>query len=489
MSAFNWAYTSPGPVASAFILSTAFICGIRGPIGSGKSTAAIMKLIRNARSQHRGPDGWIRRRTAVIRNTQPELKTTTIKSWHQWLPPDMGRWVNTGPPTHHIIDHANKFEWEVLFVALDRPADVRKVLSMDLSDCWVNEAREIPKPIIDGLTGRVGRYPSVLGGGCDNVQIIMDTNSMDSDHWWYVLAENDESTPAGKEIWESTRMAEEELRSAGLIGADQLVLEFFAQPSAESPDAENLKWLRPGYYTFTKIGKSIDWIKVYVRNEYGFVRDGKIIYDQYTDSIHCQQFELVKGVPLDIGIDFGLTPAATIGQQLANGAWRTRYELVSRRMGVKYFGRELKLFLEQKCPAFTFRNITGDPSGERMDDNEETVFAILKAADIIAKPAHTNEFSVRVDAVNSTFGRLIDGKPGALIHPECRVLRKACGGAYAFRRIWMRNMERFADQPDKNEFSHVAEAYQYELLGGGEGRRVVRQGGSASRPRQRYAQT
>lgn len=492
MSTLNWNYSSPGPVASAFIRSTAFMCGIRGPIGSGKSTAAIMKLIRNARSQRRGPDGWIRRRTAIIRNTQPELKTTTIKSWHQWIPPDVGSWVGQGPPTQHIVDPTNKFDWEVLFVALDRPADVRKVLSMDLSDCWINEAREIAKPIVDGLTGRVGRYPSVLQGGCDNVQIIMDTNSMDSDHWWYVLAERDESTPSAREIWESTRMAEDELRSQGILAPGQKVMEFFSQPSGESPEAENLQWLRPGYYTFAKIGKSADWIKVYVRNEYGFVRDGKVIYDQYVDAVHCQPFELIKGVPLSIGIDFGLTPAATIGQQTLSGAWRTRYELVTQRMGVKNFAKELKLFIEQHpdLRGTEFRNITGDPAGAAADANEETVFQILKAGGIDAQPAPTNEFSVRRDAVNEAFGRMIDGQPGAIIHPHgCPVLRKACAGGYAFRRIWVGNLERYADKPDKNMFSHVAEAYQYQLLGAGEGRAVVRAHHRARADRPRYAQT
>jgi hypothetical protein len=30
------------------------------------------------------------------------------------------------------------------------------------------------------------------------------------------------------------------------------------------------------------------------------------------------------------------------------------------------------------------------------------------------------------------------------------------------------------DKPDKNQFSHVADALQYALLGGGEGRALVR---------------
>lgn len=483
-------YTPPGPVARSFLLSNAFIAGMRGPIGSGKSTACVIKLIKNARQQKRGPDGWIRRRTAIIRNTNPDLKTTTIPTWHQWVPHHVGRFVETGPTTHHIIDHVNKLDWEVWFVGLDKPKDVKKLLSMELSDAWVNEARLIPKAIIDALQGRVGRYPAQRDGGCDNVQILLDTNSPDTDHWWYVLAEGDTSTPRAREIHESLQLAEEELRAEGLLLPGQRLFEFFSQPSAESPEAENLKNLRPGYYAFAKAGKSEDYIRVYIRNEYGLVMDGKPVYDQYRDAIHCRPFELVRGVPLSLGIDFGLTPAATIGQQLVSGLWRTRYELVATGMGVARFGRELKTFLDQTLPGWAFRNITGDPAGEARDAHEETVFQILKAEKIEARPAPTNEFSVRVDAVNTSFGRLIDGTPGAIIHPECVVLRKGCLGGYAYRRIFSGTTERFENEPQKNEYSHPCEAYQYQLMGGGEHRTVLgkkRRDSGGDRPR--YAVT
>ncbi len=480
-------YNSPGPVASQFLRSSAFIVGLRGPIGSGKSVASVVKLIMNARRQRRGPDGWIRRRTAIFRNTVPDLKTTTIPTWHQWVPKEIGHWVDSGPTRHVITDYTNKFQWEVWFVGLDKPKDVKKVLSMELSDAWFNEARFAPKAIIDALTGRVGRFPSVREGGCDNAQILLDTNSPDSDHWWYVLAEKDESTPRAKEIWESTRQAEEELRREGILAPGQPLFEFFSQPSGESPEAENLQNLRPGYYAFAKAGKSQDYIKVFIRNEYGFIVDGKQVYDQYSDQLHCRPFELVRGVPLAIGLDFGLTPAAVIGQHLITGGWRTRYELVTRRMGITNFARELTLFLSQKVPDFTVGRITGDPAGEGADSDEHTAFQILAANKIIAKPAHTNEFSVRTDAVNTAFGRLIDGVPGLIIHPECAVTRKGCMGGYAYKRIWQGTTERYDNEPMKNEYSHPCEALQYKLLGGGEGKRVIGRGGKPSGSRPRYA--
>jgi hypothetical protein len=50
-------------------------------------------------------------------------------------------------------------EW--LFRALDRPNDVKKLLSLELTGGWINECREMPRSVVDMLQGRVGRYPRV----------------------------------------------------------------------------------------------------------------------------------------------------------------------------------------------------------------------------------------------------------------------------------------------------------------------------------------
>jgi hypothetical protein len=142
-----------------------------------------------------------------------------MKTWFQWVPKEAGKWVDQGPPSHTIRKYDREgaviFEWEVIFVALDTPADVAKLLSMELSDAWINEAREVPKAILDGLTGRVGRYPAVRDGGCHEAQILMDTNPPDTDHWWYALAERDTSTERGRQLVESMDRAEYEMRRHG----------------------------------------------------------------------------------------------------------------------------------------------------------------------------------------------------------------------------------------------------------------------------------
>lgn len=480
-------YYPPGPVAKAFMRSNAFVAGIRGPIGSGKSTAAVMKLIRNAQKQKPLRDGWRRRRTAVIRNTYPELKTTTIKTWHQWVPSNVGHWRDNGPPTHHIVDQVAKLDWEIMFIALDRPDDVRKLLSLELSDAWINEAKEVPKAILDGLTGRVGRFPPTDGEfGCTDPQILMDTNPPDADHWWYVLAERDMSNERNRAMHEDTMAIEEELRVIGALAKGQPLFEFFAQPGGQSPNAENLNHLPPGYYLKAKAGKDPEWVKVYVNGEYGFVLDGKPVYPEYRDGVAAKLFEAIKHVPLHIGMDFGLTPAAVFAQQMANGQWRKHSEIVTERAGIARFAGLVKAHIAQHYAGFTIGTITGDPAGNQGqggDEDARNVFQILAASNLIVQPAKTNSPTLRIEAVRAGMNRMIDGEPGMLVHANnCPMLRKAYAGGYHYKRVQVTGDAKYQNVPNKNMFSHVADADQYVMIGGGEGKAIIQRERPAYRP-------
>lgn len=490
MTTINW--YPPGPIAEAFMDSDAFVSGIMGPIGSGKSVTCAMKCMELSQMQTPSPlDGKRYSRGAIIRNTYPELKTTTIKTWHQWLPPDIGNWRDEGPPRHHI--QTADLDIEVLFIALDRPQDVRKLLSLELSWAWINEAREIPKAILDGLTGRVGRFPEAKHGGCRAPQIVMDTNPPDTDHWWYVLAEGDTSTPTAEELWRSVAEAEASLREIGALGEGQRLFQFFHQPGGLSAEAENTEGLshmpggRQGYYTRASAGKAPEWTNVYVHGNYGFVLDGKPVFPEYSDTLHCAPVEFNPRLPVYVGIDFGLTPAATFMHKTPVGRYMVFDELVTEDMGAVRFSQ----LLRDKLTGYGIREatITGDPAGDiRAQTDEITPFQILKANDVDARPAPTNDFIKRREAVASPMMRLIDGKPGIQIDPRCKVLRKALMGGYCYRRVQVTGHERYADMPDKGKFSHVAEALQYGILGAGEHRELVRRP-SSGRSRQQYATT
>ena len=194
---------SGAPTVAQFFRSDAFVRGILGPVGSGKSNACCAEIFRRAVEQKPSPrDGIKYSRFAIVRNTHPMLRTTTLKTWLELLPEHIWGPVTYSPPiTHHIKlpprENASGIDMEVIFLALDDPKDVRKLLSLELTGAWVNEARELPKAVVDGLTHRVGRYPTKADGGPTWRGVIMDSNPMDDDHYWYRLAEKERPNPMG----------------------------------------------------------------------------------------------------------------------------------------------------------------------------------------------------------------------------------------------------------------------------------------------------
>ena len=476
---------STSPVIWKFLRSNNFVRGIVGPVGSGKSYACAAEIMMRAVRQKPSPiDGIKYSRFVIVRNSYPELKTTTIKTWQEIFPENVFGPMHWTPPiSHHIRlpsrGDAHGIDCEVIFLALDQPKDVRKLLSLELTGAWVNEARELPKAVIDGLTHRVGRYPTKRDGGPTWYGIWMDTNPMDDDHWWFRLAKKEKLT--GKFGWKFFE------QPGGVVEVPPDVLP--DNPEANdhifasgrwwklNPLAENINNLPSGYYMQMLGGKNLDWVRCYAEGKYTYVQEGKPVWHEYDDMLMSGDVEYDPNLPIQIGLDFGLTPAAVIGQRLNNGRWIVLHEIVTFDMGLERFGNQLLAELNGKFPKAQLM-VWGDPAGLARDAiYEVTAFDHLKTLGLNAQPTHSNKFMVRREAAAAPMLRLVEGKPGLIISRECKLLRKSLAGGYHFKRLAIgAGQERFKDSPNKNEHSHIGDAFGYLLLGGGEHKRMTRSG-------------
>ena len=153
-----------------------------GPVGSGKSVGCCFALYDGLRAFDAAglPSRWV-----VVRNTYRELEDTTLRTWRDWFP--------GGDFLQRNMTHTLTFnqKHEVMFRALDRPQDIGKLLSLEISGAWLNEVREIPKAIYDMVQTRIGRYPkrAMYGDKVPPFSLLMDSNPMDDFHWYYRLAE------------------------------------------------------------------------------------------------------------------------------------------------------------------------------------------------------------------------------------------------------------------------------------------------------------
>jgi len=453
-------YRAQGPVLQQYLDSSDFVQIIRGPLGSGKTTCSAAKLFRLICEQRASKEGVRRSRWAAIRNTYPDLKNTTIRDWKTVVPDGAGHFTMGAPPEHKLdfdLPDGTRVLAEVLFLALDKPDDVRKLRGMQLTGAWINEGKEIPKAILDMITGRVDRYP--MPGYSSWVGVLMDTNAWDDDHWLEEL---------------------DKLRLKGELPG----YSYFVQPPAVvkvggrwqvNPEAENLKVLKADYYQRQLAGKREDWILVNLANQIGLSFDGKPVHPDYSESMHGAKEELLPRPGLAwIGMDFGLTPAAVFLQRQPSGQIIAFDEIVCIETGGARFAEQIKAREAEwkaRVPGLMFASNArrGDPSGDdRRDTDESTYFQVLRANGVQAMPASTNQAQLRRDALDRPLQRIVNGKPGIVFSTRCKVLRRGLAGAWNYRRVEIAGQERFKDEAEKNEWSHVCEACEYGLIDMGE---------------------
>lgn len=444
----------PGPTGQKFVDSRAFVKLIMGPVGGGKSTVALMDLFDRAIRQ--APfDGVRRTKFVIMRNTSLQLKSTVkplIDHWFGTLVKNkMGVWRLTDGvfEARFKLADGTVVHSEYAMMPADTPDDVRRLLSLECSAAWIEEMREIDEAVFEGLQGRVARFPNRASGGVTYPGVIGSTNPPPMGSWLQELVAD---PPENMEVF----MQPPALDDEGKL----------------NPDAENLENLDASYYSNLMAGKTEDWLDVFMRNKFGAGGFGQPVFRRtFKLDFHVAKTELqavaVSNYPIIIGMDNGLTAAAVIGQMDAKGRVNVlgeAYVPEGQTMGVETF---LKTFLvpllQSKFPTNPGNILfVLDPACfTRSEINEVTIDQVVRSLGYQTMRASTNVPERRIAAVEGLLTRAIDGGPGLLISSACPWLTKAMDWGY-------RNKKQangvVTATPEKNHFSHIADALQYLCL-------------------------
>ena len=430
-------YEPPATVA-AFISSEKFYNFIIGPVGSSKTTGILFKILYHAARQKPGPDGIRRTRWVVVRNTLPQLKDTTLNSFFTWFKPnEAGEWRVTD---NKFIFKFDDIYAEVLFRPLDTPDDVHRVLSLEVTGAILDEFVEIPKEIVEALSARCGRYPSAKDGGPT---------------WWGMWGA---SNPGNEDDWWHDWLYEEKPDNLG----------YFEQPSGFSPTAENVENLPGGhgYYHNLMVGKSNAWVEQFIEVKWGYSLKGKPVFRTFNPELHVAKQPLIYNpyLPLVMGFDAGLTPAAIFGQQDAYGRVCVLRELTSENMGAKRFCREkVKPLLNNTFPNANLVVVADPAVSQRAQTDERSVKQVLEEElGIRVKPAYSNTLVDRFSAVEEYLTRLTEVGPAYLVDQSCKVLTRGFTSGYRYP---VSNKGVVGGSPEKNAFSHPHDANQYMCMG------------------------
>lgn len=451
-------YDAP-PTCASFMKSNAFGRSILGPVGSGKTTACIMELLRKSTQQEPGKDGYRYTRHAVVRQTLKQLKDTVLKDCQSWLQMNGLGQFKVSENTFHLEFGDVRSEW--VFIPLENADDQARLLSMQLTGAWLSECIEMELSVIAPISGRIGRYPTAERGTATWAGIIADTNMPTEMSEWHQFFEN---LPPS---WQK-----------------------FIQPSGLAPNAENLNYLtqtaetiklpvdhpvriaqgRKYYERLVEMyGENSDWVRRYVKAEYGNDPSGAAVFKEtFNPHFHIVPETLViPGYPLIVGQDFGRNPWTLICQVDHMGRVLVHEEVPATNVGLeKHVNEHLRPRLFSDKYLGLKIAVVGDPAGVAKGNiAEESCFDALKRLGFPAFPAPTNDIEPRLRAVESLLGRQVNAGPALMINGKgCPMLARALGGGYRFTKTKQGALRAVPDKNDKEGFSHVVDCLQYVCL-------------------------
>ena len=471
-------YTPP-PIVNAFIKKYVpgelFYTWIVGPFGSAKTTGSFFKLVYLASMQAKSPDGTEKpgeankgtrySRAVIVRNTFPQLRDNTLVSWGYWFQDGIaGDWKAS---ENKFTLKFSDVECEVLFRALDTPADVARVLGLEVTFAIIDEFREIPKPIIESLSGRLGRYKPPGDVGCTNYGMWGASNPGTEDNWWFdhLHGKRDAEgrfrgcvqvkfplNDVAQKAYEAFEGVQDDANSW-----------YFVQPSGFAADAENLDHLPKGYYKNLAKDRSTEWIKQFIDAEWGFSISGKPVVHTFRPDLHIAKSELRFNayLPLIVGLDPGLGGAALIFMQQD---LLTRLAVLGEIVTQGKAATELIGMLNAYVRA-RFTNarliIVPDPAAANrsMNDKKAVVDTFKAKFNVVIET--NNRLPLRLNAIDHFASRLVEGRPALQIDPvHCPTLVRALKGGWRYG-IDVKKDEIKGAEPEKNQWSHPGDAFGY----------------------------
>lgn len=453
------------PTSAEFHGDNNYMRFIIGPVGSGKTVAGLMEIFLRALQQEPDQNGVRKSRAAIIRNSFPELRSTTLESWHDWFG-GICRTTYGSPFESNIeipdIGDGTSLKLQVYLLGLDDPKQAKRLLSLELTFAFLDECVHIPEYILEVLGPRVGRYPAKKDGGATWSGIWGTSNPCSTDHWFFRMEEREiNRLSEGQPLREGESAISFYHNPPGLLKNDDGLW-------VPNPNAENLDYLPANYYMKNLVGKDDDYIKVFLCGEYGDVRSGKPVYPQYRDSYHCAEYAIapVPHTEIIIGVDIGIHGnAAVFTQMLPQGQFIIFDELLFEGISVYDFVNEqLKPYLASKYGSYSFRLVLDPAAINRSQSNLKSALDIFIDAGLPAETAPTNEELARREAVAAFLTKTAGPNvPALLLSPTCVNLRRGFISQYKYEDVKGKQGQ-LKEKPEKNKYSHPADALQYAAL-------------------------
>lgn len=443
MATINRTYNAE-PTMRQFHASNKAIRATRGPVGSGKSVAMAIEILRRATEMPPSSDGIRRSRCVVVRNTLQQLTSTCLVTLQEWLRP-ITRWKVSDKTLYMEFTPADGIPvyCEILLLPLDTPENQQRLLSLELTFGWISEFREIPLEVAQAVFSRLGRYPSRANVKDYWYGMWMETNSFseDSDYFNYLEVERPSN------------------------------VDYFIQPGGMEPNAENRQNLPPRYYEDMIEANDPAWVSQYVHNQITESLSGQAVFSKvFKEEFHTADTLYPNPLsPIIIGLDTGRNPAAVFGQLDPRGRMLVLSSVHAENMGMqKFLNTVVRPHIADRFDNAGRYVIAVDPAArQRSQIGEKSVLEAIKEEGFMAVVASTNDITPRLRAVEHYMNMQVEGGGGILIDKEHnKTLLRAIKHDYRYKRT--KATGDLEEKPEKGHpHSDLADALQYLCLSAG----------------------
>lgn len=476
---------------------------LAGPVGTGKTISLGLKLLVSALSIRPQEDGVRRTRFIVFRRRYGDLEASIAKDLEDIVAPGLFRMSSRKSPMYgemKFTDNKGPVHCEVYFYAFETEADVAKIKSMKFTSGFGPEAQEhVSHKILKAVFERLGRYPTNEdidpdddaslefnraiqwdlpdGSTAKGKFLALDINYPSRHHWMYnyMVTNNKVQSDTGKPLRKIHRQPPTHIFVAGrrlAPGERGVEGTYRGQVGVfvRNPKAKRYIVHQGWEYWESLIREMMGddaLIQQNILAEFGTASDGLPVYPVFAEHRHVAEYDLdyLPGIPVYVGADNGFNNAWIFMQKDPNTG---KINIINEIVNVGTGGKTIKSAIDDDILPYVsdilvpkgvmdviiitdqaFLSGEGGYGTRQMD--------ILNDAGLVALPCPEKYTTPMRDLVNDMLRA-----DRILVSPKCTWVIGAFSGEFKYG---MSKDGIVKKDPDKNDFSHPAEATEIGITG------------------------
>jgi hypothetical protein len=161
---------------------------------------------------------------------------------------------------------------------------------------------------------------------------------------------------------------------------------------------------------------------------------GLPVYSDFKRGVHVKAFDVPANATLYRGWDFGYNhPAMVVVYINEFDQFCVKDEILGEHEGIKEFGLRAKRHCQLKFPGASWLDACDDAGKQVNDKSNETSIQVLNNDPINIYPVfRASGINEGLEIIRQRLLIRNDGKPGFIIHPDCKILIDSFMGGYRY---------------------------------------------------------